>query len=226
MRPRVTVVVWLLVAAMAAPSQAQTCRGAAPVVNKPGFRPNSTIPYLVLDAPDGRPFPAEATVCVQRAFEAWTAANVATALDVRFVPGPGGIVVRFDEPHGHLPSFAAGGWTDAERSIDGALVGATIWVSPNRRLIDSCAGITKVVLHELGHLHGLADHRGPNGSTVMNNFEFKNDRGGRVAVEPSRCDALQAAEASAVLTSASTAAATLVARAMPIVTTDDPFRRR
>lgn len=225
MRPRVTVVVWLLVVATASPSQAQTCRGNAPAVNKPGFRPGTTIPFALLDSPSGTPFPADAGPCVERAFEAWTAANAATALGVRFVPGPGGVVVRFDDRRGHLPSFVAGGWMDAERSQDGALVGATIWLSPNRHLISSCRGITKVVLHELGHLHGLADHRGLPGTTVMNDFQFKNDRGGRVALEPSRCDAEQAAEASAVLSSTTLAATALVARATH-GWADDAWRRR
>lgn len=225
MRPRVTVVVWLLVAATASPTQAQICRGTAPAVNKPGFRPNATIPFALLDSPSGTPFPAEAAVCVQQAFAAWTTANAATALGVRFVPGAGGIVVRFDDRRGHLPSFAAGGWTDAERSRDGALVGATIWLSPNRRLLSSCRGITKAVLHELGHLHGLADHRGDPGTTVMNDFQFKNDRGGRVALEPSPCDAAQAVEASAALASATRTVTALVARATHGLA-DDPWRRR
>lgn len=199
MRPRVTVVVWLLVATTASPLQAQTCQGATPVVNKPGFRPNSTIAFALVGSPNGRPFPLDAIPCVWRAFQAWTAANAETMLGVRFVPGPGGVRVRFDDDGGLLPDRVAGGWTDGERDVDGALVGATIWLSPDRRLMDSCTAITKAVLHELGHLHGLADHRGPHGSTVMNDFQWKNDRGGRVAPEPSRCDAVQAARASAVL---------------------------
>lgn len=199
MRPRVTVVVWLLVAALASPLQAEICRGEAPGVNKPGFRPHSTVAYALVDSPAGRPFPAAAIPCAWRAFQAWTAANVETLLDVRFVPGPGGITVRFDDERGRLPDRVAGGWTDGERAVDGALERATIWLSPDRRLMDSCVAITKAVLHELGHLHGLADHRGPNGSTVMNDFERKNDRGGRVALEPSICDARQAVRASAVL---------------------------
>lgn len=109
MRPRVTVVVWLLVAALASPLQAETCRGGAPGVNKPGFRPNTTVPFALVESPDGRPFPAAARPCVWRAFEAWTLANAVSALGVRFVPGPGGVIVRFDEPRGTLPSRVAGG---------------------------------------------------------------------------------------------------------------------
>lgn len=226
MRPRVTVVVWLLVAATASPLRAETCRGAAPVVNKPGFRPNSTIAFALVDSPNGQPFPAGAMPCVWRAFQAWTAANAETMLGVRFVPGPGGIRVRFDDARGLLPDRVAGGWTDAERDVDGALVGATIWLSPDRRLMDSCEAVTKAVLHEIGHLHGLADHRGPHGSSVMNDFERKNDRGGRVAVAPSPCDARQAVRASAVL-GAGAVRLTLAGPAVAALRLDgDEIRRR
>lgn len=226
MRPRVTVVVWLLVAATASPVRAQTCQGATPVVNKPGFRPNTTMAFALVDSPSGHPFPPGAVPCVWRAFQAWTAANAETMLGVRFVPGPGGIRVRFDDARGLLPDRVAGGWTDGERDADGALLGATIWLSPDRRLMDSCAAVTKAVLHELGHLHGLGDHRGPRGSSVMNDFERKNDRGGRVAVAPSPCDARQAARASAVL-GAGAARLTLAGTAVTTLSlADDTIRRR
>jgi hypothetical protein len=193
------VVVWLLVAATGTPSEARTCRGGGPGVNKLGFRPHATVPVTVMPSPSGRPFPPAVLACVWRAFDAWTAVNAQTALDVRFVPGEGGIVVRFDDERHLLPKHVAGAWSHGERAHDGALVGATIWLTPNEKVLDSCDGVTKTVLHELGHLHGLADHSGPAGATVMNHLGSKNDRGGRLPMAPTACDAAQAALASASL---------------------------
>jgi hypothetical protein len=199
MKKLFTVVVCLLVAAPSAEAESGMCRAGAPDVNKRGFRPNATVPYDMTAAPSGRPFPLEKIACVWRAFNAWTKANAQTALGVRFVPGPGGIVVRYADAEGRLPTYVAGGWTHPERAEDGALLRATIWLSTDRHVLDSCDGVTKTVLHELGHLHGLADHRGPAGTTVMNNLDRKNDSGKRLPMTPTACDAQQAVLASAQL---------------------------
>lgn len=202
MGTRRTAIVVALLAAMGARGAAQTCVAGAPRVNKPGFRPSATIVYAVAPSPSGRPFPDAMVPCVERAFDAWTAANAQSSLGVYFVPGPGGIVVRFDDLRRMLPRDVAGAWMNGARGSDGALEAAEILLSPNPAVLDSCLGVTKTVLHELGHLHGLADHRGRKGSSVMNNLGRKNDRGGRIPTAPTACDALQASSASAVVTMA------------------------
>lgn len=185
-----------LVAALGARPTAQTCAAGGPKVNKPGFRPNTTVQYMVAPTPSGQPFPADRLACVARAFEAWTLANQESSLAVRFEYGEGGIVVRFDDARHLLPADVAGAWSDGERDGDGALERAVIWLSPNEKVLDSCEGVTKTVLHELGHLHGLADHRGRRGTSVMNSLRRKNDRGEGLPLMPTRCDALQASTAS------------------------------
>jgi hypothetical protein len=199
MNKLLTVVVCLLVAAPPAGAESGTCRAGGPDVNKRGFRPNATVPYDMAASPSGRPFPLEMIPCVWRAFHAWTKANVATSLGVRFVSGPGGIVVRYADAAERLPTYVAGGWTHPVRADDGALLRATIWLSTDRHVLSSCDGVTKTVLHELGHLHGLADHRGPAGTTVMNNLDRKNDSGKRLPMTPTACDAQQAVLASTEL---------------------------
>jgi hypothetical protein len=202
MRTRGVAVVWVLVTAMGVVPAAQTCGPVPPRVNKPGFRPSAIITYAVAPSPSGLPFPEAMVPCVARAFDAWTAANAESSLDVRFVPGPGGIVVRFDDLRRLLPRDVAGAWLNAMRAADGALEGAEILLSPNPAVLDSCLGVTKTVLHEIGHLHGLADHAGPKGSSVMNSLGRKNDRGGRIPTAPTSCDALQASSASAIVSAA------------------------
>lgn len=195
----VACLVWLLTAVVATPSAAQTCQGAAPRVNKPGFRHRQTITFSVAASPTGEPFPDDRRACVWRAFQAWNEANAATALGVTFVPGPDGVVVRYDRHRGKLADRVAGAWYEVERSDDGALEQAEIWLSPDRRLVDSCDGITKIVLHELGHLHGLADELGQDGATVMHHPREKNDRSGRIPLLPTACDAAQAVAASSIV---------------------------
>jgi hypothetical protein len=205
MNKLLTVVVCLLVAAPPADANSDKCRAGAPDVNKLGFRPNATVPYDMVASPSGRPFPIEMIPCVWRAFHAWTKANVATSLGVKFVPGSGGIVVRYADAEESLPQFVAGGWTHPVRAEDGALLQATVWLSSDRRVLSNCDGVTKTVLHELGHLHGLADHRGPAGTTVMNSLDRKNDSGKRLPMMPTVCDAQQAVLASAALSDEPTA---------------------
>lgn len=194
-----TAVVWLCAALLARPGAAQTCHADPPGINKPGFRPNGTITYAVAPSPRGVPFPPDQLACVWRAFHAWTEANDATALGVRFVPGPGGIVVRYDDAGGLLPRDAAGGWTRPVRGEDGGLVAAEILLSPDGAVLDRCDGVTKMVLHELGHLHGLADRMHSAGASVMNDGIRKNDRSGRIPLRPTPCDAAQARLASAAV---------------------------
>jgi len=194
-----TLVVWLLATVMAGASDAQTCRVDSPRINKPGFRPNAAIAYAVAPSPRGVRFPPDQLACVWRAFQAWTDANDASTLGVRFVPGPGGIVVRYDDPIGLLPRHAAAGWTKPVRGDDGGLVGAEILLSPDGAVLDGCLGVTKTVLHELGHLHGLADRLDGAGLSVMNDSIRKNDRDGRIPLRPTPCDAEQARVASAAV---------------------------
>lgn len=171
------------------------CR--VPAVNKRGFRPHAVVSYTVSAAPGGAPFPENRIPCVDRAFEAWTRANAATGLDVRFVRGMGGIVVRFDRPGGLvLPEGKGAAWTDPVREFDGFLEQAIIWLSSDSRLLDSCDGVTKMTLHELGHLHGLDDAGVYRGPSVMNRAARRNDVGGRIPFTPTSCDAQQARLAS------------------------------
>lgn len=199
---------WTRVAAWAAcvlVLASATTRGAGgdgcgwPVVNKRGFRPHAVVAYTVGPSPGGAPFPAHRVECVARAFDAWTRANRLSGLDVRFVPGHGGLVVRVDRRGGLvLPGGKGGAWTDPERSADGFLEHATIWLSSDERALDSCDGVTKVTLHELGHLHGLRDNPVYRGPSVMNRAARRDDTGGRIPFSPTWCDAVQARTASSV----------------------------
>lgn len=186
-------------------ADAADCRW--PVVNKIGFRPHTIVHYETAASPGGVGFPASYEPCVDRAFAAGTAANAATGLDVRFERGPAGIVVRIDRPGGLALFDAAGaGWADPVRDDDGYLERASIWVTSNTRLIDSCIGLTKVLLHELGHLHGLRDAPPHVGPTVMNRAAWRNDSGERIPLKPTACDARQARRASLAGTSRLSAA--------------------
>lgn len=175
----------------------QPCAPARPDVNKPGFRAGATVPWTFGDAPGGTPFPHEMRACVARAFEAWTAANRASGLHVRFTPGEGGIIVRADKPGGLiLTDRRAGAWTNGVRGEDGALEQACIWITSDPSLVGTCEAVTKIVLHELGHLHGLADNHRNRGPSVMNNAGGPDDHRGRLPIAPTDCDATQAAAAS------------------------------
>lgn len=179
------------------PVHGQPCAPARPEVNKSGFRAGTAVPWITGDAPGGTPFPDEMRACVARAFDAWTAANRAAGSDVRFTPGEGGIIVRFDKPGGLiLTDRKAGAWTDGVRGADGALERACIWISSDPSLVAACETVTKIVLHELGHLHGLADNRKNRGLSVMNSAGGPDDRRGRLPFVPTDCDATQAASAS------------------------------
>ena len=179
------------------PVEAERCGSSAPSVNKMGFRPGATISFQTAPAPDGMPFPAGLQACVTRAFDAWTTANAWSGSWVRFTPGPGGIVVRFDSAGGLvLPPKRGGAWTGAVRADDGFLEGATVWLTRDPGVVSTCHAVTKVMLHELGHLHGLADIRTRPGRSVMNALGGGDDRGGRVPMAPTRCDAAMAAVAS------------------------------
>lgn len=175
----------------------QPCAPARPEVNKPGFRAATTVPWTTGDAPGGTPFPEEMRACVARAFDAWTSANRSSGSLVRFTPGEGGIIVRFDKPGGLiLTDRRAGAWTNGVRGADDALERACIWITSDPSLVAACDAITKIVLHELGHLHGLADNRKHRGLSVMNSAGGPDDRRGRLPFVPTDCDATQAAAAS------------------------------
>ena len=96
--------------------------------------------------------------------------------------------------------MAGGGWTGGVRAEDGYLEQANIWLSADRRLLDSCDGVTKVLLHEIGHLHGLGDVRSYAGPSVMNRAARRNDTGGRIPLAPTGCDARQAWRAASAST--------------------------
>jgi hypothetical protein len=193
----VAVVACLLGMAATADLVEGEARCRVPAVNKRGFRPHAVVAYTVAPSPGGTPFPPHHSACVDRAFDAWAAANAASGLNVRFVRGTGGIVVRFDRRDGlALPQGKGGAWTDPVRGKDGYLEQAIIWLSSDVRLLDSCDGITKLTLHELGHLHGLADAGVYRAPSVMNRAGRRNDAGGRIPLAPTSCDAEQARRAS------------------------------
>ena len=176
--------------------------GSCPPVNKRGFRPGAVVAYMTAPASGGAPSPAAFVPCVRRAFEAWTRANTRTGLRVAFAWGPGGIVVRMDDPGGRLLSEETGGaWSGPGRDAEGYLERADIWVTSDPALVDGCEGVTKIVLHELGHLHGLADRLVPRGRSVMNRAVRKNDVGQRIPLGPTPCDAARALAAAIAETS-------------------------
>lgn len=167
--------------------------GSCPAVNKRGFRPGAVVAYMTAPSSGGTPFPAALVPCVRRAFDAWTRANARTGLGVAFAWGPGGIVVRMDDPGGRLLTEETGGaWSGPGRDADGYLERADIWLTSDPGLVDRCEGVTKVVLHELGHLHGLADRPVPLGRSVMNRAVRRNDSGERIPLGPTPCDAARA----------------------------------
>jgi hypothetical protein len=179
-------------------ASAGPCGSWSPTVNKSGFRAGATVPWTTGDSPGGAPFPNAMLSCVARAFAAWSAANETSGSRVRFTPGVGGIVVRFDKAGGLiLADRRAGAWSDAVRGTDGALERASIWITSDPALVASCHTVTKVVLHELGHLHGLADNPHDRGPSVMNHLGGPNDHRAQVPAAPTDCDAAQAAQASA-----------------------------
>jgi hypothetical protein len=181
----------------AARAAGEPCGPASPAVNKPGFMMGATVPWTTGPSPGGAPFPEEMRACVARAFDAWTAANQAAGSDVRFISGEGGLVVRFDKPGGLiLTGRQAGAWTDGVRGSDGGLERACIWITSNPALVAACDAVTKIVMHELGHLHGLADNRFNRGPSVMNRAGGPDDLRGRLPAAPTECDAGQAAAAS------------------------------
>jgi hypothetical protein len=225
MSKTITIAVWLMSMSIAGRTDAQTCHVDPPRINKPGFRPNVTIAYAVAPSPHGVPFPSDQLACVWRAFQAWTDANDASALGVRFVPGPHGIVVRYDDHLGLLPRHAAAGWTRPVRADDGGLVGAEILLSPDDAVLDRCDGVTKFMLHELGHLHGLADRVDGVGPSVMNDGIRKNDRDGRIPLRPTACDAAQARVASAAVGSTAMTAQPDLGRITPGFPGGWPSRR-
>jgi hypothetical protein len=198
-----TVVAMLLLAISSATGTAAPGDCAWLEVNKRGFRPHAVITYTVEPSPDGRPYPARRIRCVDRAFEAWTRANARSGLGIRFVRGTGDVAgdvaVRFDKRGGLLlTANQAGGWNGEVRSPDGYLEQANIWVTSDSRLVDGCHGVTTVILHELGHLHGLADTYVHPGMTVMNPVRRRDDGAGSIPDGPTRCDATRAARAASV----------------------------
>jgi hypothetical protein len=107
--------------------------------------------------------------------------------------------VRFDKPGGLiLPARRAGAWSGGVRDRDGALRAAHVWLTSDRDLLDTCDAITKTLLHELGHLHGLADNGAFRGPSVMNGYAGKNDTGAHLPLVPTSCDAQQALFAAVV----------------------------
>ncbi len=175
----------------------QPCAPARPEVNKPGFRAGATVAWTFGDSPGGTPFPQPMRACVTRAFDAWTDANRSSGSHVRFTAGEGGIIVRFDKPGGLILTDRRGGaWTNGVRGADDALERACIWITSDPSLVAACDAVTKIVLHELGHLHGLADNRKNRGLSVMNSAGGPDDRRGRLPFVPTNCDATQAAAAS------------------------------
>jgi hypothetical protein len=81
---------------------------------------------------------------------------------------------------------------------------ARITLNSNELVLSDSKGYLKASLHEIGHLMGLGDHNGFNGSTVMNQFRLRkeldmlgirDDLGGNVADRVTYCDRRRAKEA-------------------------------
>jgi hypothetical protein len=197
MRRRAALIVTLgVVARLIAPLAASPCALAGVAPNKVGFRAGATVPWTVHGAPDGTPFPSHLRPCVAAAFAAWTAANARSGAGVRFEPGPGGIIVRFDNASRLVLTGAhAGAWMEVARGADGALESAIVWLAADPAVISSCEGVTKAALHELGHLHGLADTVRHRAASVMNDFGGADDGRRHIPLAPTPCDAAQAARA-------------------------------
>ena len=133
--------------------------------------------------------------CAVQAINAWNNANL-NSNRVSFQPVESGQAPRVTFSFSNLAPPYGGGTTDPTRDSDGFVTGFGVQVTTNTNYVDQCVGITKVILHELGHGQGLADTFGSGGDSVMDQLAGKNDAGGNLPTSPTTCDVNQAYNAS------------------------------
>lgn len=159
---------------------------------------------------------------VESAFSAWNTANQETALGTSFtkVPTGGAMIVIEREA---IPNDAqeenvpvpgktivvelvvlSGAGTITPAALSAPNRNAIIRLNTTENVLNEPTGYLKATLHEIGHLLGLGDAKGFNGSSVMNNFRLRkelgaigirDDLGGNLPTKIPACDRKRAKEA-------------------------------
>jgi hypothetical protein len=155
-----------------------------PLSGQKGMRPGMTLTYLFVGAwpsPDMRP-------CVREAIAKWNTAMQANGTGTRLLEATPGRApsLTFTRATTLRPGVASG----TLKSFDGEgyVVGGGIQFTTDANALSSCAGYMKVTLHELGHMAGLADAHYRNGASSMDQLAGKDDAGGNVPRDVTRCD--------------------------------------
>jgi hypothetical protein len=109
---------------------------------------------------------------IREAFQKWSDANRESGLNTVFEPADAEHVATISLQKTVIisedPFHPTGGYTFADPAGDGTIKGGLVQFSDNIRAIYSKEGYLKTALHEIGHLLGLADNNGSNGTSVMN----------------------------------------------------------
>lgn len=166
------------------PAQSTVSCITPPLLNH-SVAPNTTLVYRYYGA-----WTPEQQVCVDRAFDTWN--QYLTELKIQFVldlknkqkTSPTLSVVMTP-----MPAKIGGAITPVTRRPDGYFRGAGILVSNDNKVVSSCLGYYKVVLHEAGHILGLG-HPTEHGkeTSVMNDMNGANDQNLALPNAPTTCD--------------------------------------
>ncbi len=136
---------------------------------------------------------------VARAFERWTIANKSSGLNTSFVPAQAGEIQDITVRKGAIPpknGLPVGAQTSpGDVDANGFISGASITITTDTSILSNGEGYLKAMLHEIGHVVGLADASGDHGSSVMNQlsrrpppFAIANDPNGNIPTDVTSCD--------------------------------------
>jgi hypothetical protein len=182
------------------PTQQYSC--VLPVVNKKGFQP-AALPFTTKLVPyvfAGVNWTADEKKCVGTAITQWNATNQISGLGIslQLPRATDSIQVYFyKQPPPNTPD-AAGGATRLPLDFTLFATSANIYLTTDTQKLQSCAGFTKVALHEIGHTMGLQDNPSgaPARSSVMNQpLSGKDDKGNYLSNYPTSCDRQKAFDA-------------------------------
>ena len=155
-----------------------------PLSGQKGMRPGMTLTYLFVGAwpsPDMKP-------CVREAIAKWNAAMRANGTGTRLQEAASGQAPRLTFIRTTTLRTGTVGSTVKTFDAEGSVVGGGIQFTTDPTALSSCAGYTKVTLHELGHMAGLADAHYTNGASLMDQLGGKDDARGNVPRDVTRCD--------------------------------------